>query len=163
MTFVAGDPVSSGRPYPVVKVGDRTPTSLADFVGHLAVVIDCGGRQQIITGIGDRRGEVVRFYEKDTATEKDVRAWQIGFAAGSGSTAARHGSCRPLVEIGRSAFTFDDSPPADGLIRWPLEPDRWASCSTFCPGIGPAHHRASALGVAGLVAARAPPGRPGSV
>jgi hypothetical protein len=87
MTFAAGDPVSSGRPYPVVKVGDRTPTSLADFVGHLAVVIDCGGRQQIITGIGDRRGEFVRFYEKDTATEKDVRVWQIGSAAGSGFAA----------------------------------------------------------------------------
>ncbi len=47
MTFAAADPVSSGRPYPVVKVGDRTPTSLADFVGHLAVVIDCGARQQV--------------------------------------------------------------------------------------------------------------------
>lgn len=87
MTFAAGDPVSSGRPYPVMKVGDRTPTSLSDFVGHLAVVIDCGGRQQVITGIGDRRGDVVRFHEKDLATEKDVRVWQIDSAAPSGFAA----------------------------------------------------------------------------
>ncbi len=87
MTFAAGDPVSSGRPYPVVKVGDRTPTSLADFVGHLAVVIDCGARQKAITGIGARRGEFVRFHEKDTATGKDVRVWQIGSASPSGFTA----------------------------------------------------------------------------
>jgi len=87
MTFAAADPVSSGRPYPVVKVGDRTPTSLADFVGHLAVVIDCGARQQVITGVGDRRGEFVRFHEKDMATEKDVRVWQIGSATQSGFAA----------------------------------------------------------------------------
>ena len=87
MTFAAGDPVSSGRPYPVVKVGDRTPTSLADFVGNLAVVIDCGARQQVITGLGARRGEFVRFHEKDTATGKDVRVWQIGSATSSGFAA----------------------------------------------------------------------------
>lgn len=87
MMFAAGNPVSSGRPYQVVQVGDRIPTSLAEFVGHTAVVIDCGGRQQILTGVGDRGGEFVRFHEKDAATGKDVRVWRIGSVAGSGFAA----------------------------------------------------------------------------
>lgn len=87
MTFAAGDPVSSGRPYPVVKVNGRIPASLADFVGHLSVVIDCGGTEQIITGIGDRRVDLVRFHEKDLGTGKDVRMWQIDSANPSGFAA----------------------------------------------------------------------------
>lgn len=93
--FAAGNPVSSGLSYQMVQVGDRTPTSLADFVGHVAVVIDCGGRQQVLTGVGDSRGEFVRFHQKDAATGKDVRVWRIGSVAGSGfaveATAAGQG------------------------------------------------------------------------
>ncbi len=87
MTFAAADPVSSGRPYPVVEVGARAPSALVDFVGRLTVTLDCGGRQQVITGLGAYHGESVRFHEKDIATDKDVRVWRItpaprtGFAA----------------------------------------------------------------------------------
>lgn len=87
MTFAAADPVSSGRPYPVVRVDDREPSSLADFVGRVTVSLDCDGREQVITGLGAEHGEFIRLHEKDVGTDKDVRMWRImptpvaGFAA----------------------------------------------------------------------------------
>ena len=87
MTFAAADPVSSGRPYPVLTVDDRAPSSTADFVGLRTVVIDCDGRKQVLNGVGAERGGVVRFHEKDAATDKDVRLWRVGSSTTSGFVA----------------------------------------------------------------------------
>ena len=84
MTFAAADPVSCGRPYPVLTADGRAPSSTADFVGQRALVIQCDGRDQILTGVGTERGGVVRFHEKDAATDKDVRVWRIAPRGTSG-------------------------------------------------------------------------------
>jgi len=89
MTFAPADPVPSGQPLPVLLVADVAPGAIDDFVGsQLAVSIDCAGDNHLVTGDGFQRDGVVRFYEKDSSSGKDVRIWKIAPQPGGGGFTA---------------------------------------------------------------------------
>jgi hypothetical protein len=78
MTFSTADPVSSGRPYPVLEVSGAEPSELAQFVGEAMFVIDRDGTPAKVCGHGSTSEPGVTFQEKDVAHDgKDVRTWQI--------------------------------------------------------------------------------------
>jgi hypothetical protein len=89
MNFAPADPVPSGQPLPVLLVADVAPEAIDDFVGsELAVTIDCAGNNHLVTGDGFQRDNVVRFYEKDSSSGKDVRTWKIAPRPGGGGFTA---------------------------------------------------------------------------
>ena len=78
MTFIAPDPVASGRPYKIVSNAVGARKDLNGFIGEASFTIDKDGTESVIRGSGaaDRTG--VRFLEKDAEhSGKDVRAWHI--------------------------------------------------------------------------------------
>ena len=78
MTFVAPDPVSSGRPYQVAGSGAAAPSGLRRFIGEASFTIDKDGAESVVRGSGSADGSGVRFYEKDVdRSGKDVRTWHI--------------------------------------------------------------------------------------
>jgi hypothetical protein len=78
MPFTPADPVPSGKPLLVDMVGDRAPTSLEDFVGEAVLTLSDSGTTRLVIGVGNLRGEAVRFHEKDAqASTKDVRVWSV--------------------------------------------------------------------------------------
>jgi hypothetical protein len=77
MTTSTRESVASGLPYLVVEVSGRQPAELDDFVGDVAFVAVMDTRTYRIEGTGARDGAGVRFSQKDVATGKDVRTWQI--------------------------------------------------------------------------------------
>jgi hypothetical protein len=78
MTFVAPDPVSSGRPHKIVESAVGAANDLDEFVGEASFTIDKDGPESVIRGSGTADGTGVRFLEKDAAhSGKDVRAWHI--------------------------------------------------------------------------------------
>jgi hypothetical protein len=78
MTFIAPDPVASGRPYKIVGSAVGAPNDLNGFVGEASFTIDKDGTESVIRGSGTAQGTGVRFLEKDAENSgKDVRAWYI--------------------------------------------------------------------------------------
>ena len=78
MTFVAPDPVSSGRSYKIVSSAAEAPEDLQGFIGDASFTIDKDGAGSVIRGSGAPDGTGVRFLEKDAEhSGKDVRAWHI--------------------------------------------------------------------------------------
>ena len=77
MTTSTRESVASGRPYLVVEVSGRQPAELDDFVGDVTFVAVMDTRTYRIEGTGARDDAGVRFSQKDAATGKDVRTWQI--------------------------------------------------------------------------------------
>jgi hypothetical protein len=78
MTFSSADPISSGRPYPVLDVGGAAPSALAQFVGDAVFTIDRDGTPARVCGQGCEGAPGVLFWEKDIGDDgKDVRTWQI--------------------------------------------------------------------------------------
>ncbi len=90
MTFTAADPVSSGRPYRVILVGGRQPTSIDEFAGTaITITVAVGKSEHLITGDGASHDDHIRFHEKDSGGGKDVRIWHIAAdQGGSGFTAS---------------------------------------------------------------------------
>ena len=60
----------------VIEVSGRPPSSLADFDGDVAFVID-DEAHHLIQGSGRIIGDAVRFHEKDRLDGKDTRLWGI--------------------------------------------------------------------------------------
>ena len=78
MTFIAADPVASGRPYDIVAIGAGAPRNLEQFAGESRFTIDGDGGESTICGYGAAGDDgEVKFHEKDLATGKDVRTWHI--------------------------------------------------------------------------------------
>jgi hypothetical protein len=78
MTFSSADPISSGRPYPVLEVGGAAPSDLAQFVGDARFTIDRDGTPAEVCGQGSANEPGVLFWEKAVDHDgKDVRTWQI--------------------------------------------------------------------------------------
>ncbi len=77
MTFSAPESVGSGRPYLIIDVSGCAPGQLGDFVGETEFLIVIVDQTRRIEGVGSRDAQGVRFYEKDKATGKDLRTWQI--------------------------------------------------------------------------------------
>jgi len=77
MTYSSSESVASGRPYLVVEVSGRQPAELDDFVGDVAFVAVMDTRTYRIGGTGARDDTGVRFWQKDAATSKDIRTWQV--------------------------------------------------------------------------------------
>ena len=78
MTFVAPDPVASGRPYSIVRGAADPSNDLGRFVGEASFTIDRDGVETMVRGTGALDETGVRFYEKDLEhSGKDVRAWHI--------------------------------------------------------------------------------------
>jgi hypothetical protein len=78
MTFVPGDPIASGRPYPISAVADRAPSEMSEFVGETVFTLQLGEDVRRVCGVGRTDGDGVRFHEKDVEhTTKDVRVWEI--------------------------------------------------------------------------------------
>jgi hypothetical protein len=69
--------VVSGRPYLIVEVSGRHPAELDDFVGDVGFVAVMDIQTFRVEGTGARDDAGVRFSQKDAATGKDVRTWQI--------------------------------------------------------------------------------------
>jgi hypothetical protein len=76
MSFTTPESVPSGMAVRVLEVGGRPPSSLDDFDGDVAFVIDDESRH-LIQGSGRVVGDGVRFHEKDRANGKDIRVWGI--------------------------------------------------------------------------------------
>jgi hypothetical protein len=88
VTFLPADPVVSGKPYPVREVSGQAPSALDDFVGQATLVIEDGREAgRLVTGMGARSGDVVRFREKDADGSKDVRVWRITGSSSEGFVA----------------------------------------------------------------------------
>jgi len=81
MTFpqpsVPGFSVASGLPYTVTDVSGRRPAALDDFVGEVSFTAVKDEQSCQINGFGGFAGSSVRFYEKDHATGRDLRVWQV--------------------------------------------------------------------------------------
>ena len=77
MTFSSRASVASGRPYLVVEVSGAHPADIADFVGDISFVAVIDTQTYRIEGTGARNAAGVRFFEKDGATGKDLRTWQV--------------------------------------------------------------------------------------
>ena len=78
MTFVAPDPVSSGRPYKIVGNDVGVPSDLSQFIGEASFTIDSEGGPSVVCGSGAADGTDVRFQEKDVEhSGKDVRSWRV--------------------------------------------------------------------------------------
>lgn len=93
MTYAGADPVASGRPYDVLFVEERTPTSLDDFVGEVSFTVDSSGSEKIICGVGSAAGDGVHFQEKDVAHDgKDVRVWRVSKNPAGGFSAEASGT-----------------------------------------------------------------------
>ena len=80
--------VASGRPYLVVEVSGRQPEELDDFVGDVWFVAVMDVHTYRIEGTGARDAVGVRFSQKEAATGKDLRTWQIS-VVGSGEFEAQ--------------------------------------------------------------------------
>jgi hypothetical protein len=76
--FVAPDPVSSGRPYQIVRSSVGLPDQLDQLTGEVSFTIDMDGAEVVVRGQGALDGAGVRFHEKDVEhSGKDVRTWLI--------------------------------------------------------------------------------------
>ena len=76
MSFTTPESVPSGMARRVLEVSGRSPSSLADFDGDVAFVID-DEAHHLIQGSGRVVEDAVRFHEKDRADGKDIRVWGI--------------------------------------------------------------------------------------
>lgn len=78
MTFVAPDPVSSGRPYKVSGTAGGVLENLKQVIGDASFTIDKDGVESVVCGSGVADETGVRFHEKDVEhSGKDVRTWHI--------------------------------------------------------------------------------------
>lgn len=78
MTFIAPDPVSSGRPYKILSPAVGAPDDLNRFIGEASFTIDKDGAAAVVRGSGAVDETGVRFHEKDVEhSGKDVRTWRI--------------------------------------------------------------------------------------
>jgi len=77
MTYPGSESVVSGRAYLVVEVSGRHPVELDDFVGDVDFVAVMDTKTYRIEGTGARDAAGVRFSQKDSATGKDIRTWQV--------------------------------------------------------------------------------------
>ena len=74
---VSGFSVASGLPYTVTVVSGHRPAALDDFVGEVSFTAVKDEQSCQINGFGGFAGSSVRFYEKDHATGRDLRVWQV--------------------------------------------------------------------------------------
>jgi hypothetical protein len=87
MSFHPPKSVISGVAYAVLDVGERSPTSIQEFVGVTRFTIDNHG-PYVVRGCGALSAGRVRFYEKDHGGDgRDVRVWQITASGEAGFTA----------------------------------------------------------------------------
>ena len=78
MPFSAPRAVVSGTPYRIVRVADREPFALDDFIGETTFVLDLDGGPYTVYGAGTTAPIGVRFHEKDAeGSGKDIRVWAI--------------------------------------------------------------------------------------
>jgi hypothetical protein len=79
MTFSSapGFSVASGCPYTVTDVAGHRPAALDDFVGEVSFTAVKDEQTCRINGFGGFAEGIVRFYEKDLSTGRDLRVWQV--------------------------------------------------------------------------------------
>jgi hypothetical protein len=78
MSFGTPSTVVSGKPYLVLLVSGRTPSSLADFAGADDFTVDMEGASYRVQGRGRLVDSEVRYHEKDIANSgKDIRVWAV--------------------------------------------------------------------------------------
>ncbi|MDC7122426.1 hypothetical protein OMK64_12870 [Cellulomonas fimi] len=88
MTYPTPALVASGVPYAVRTVNDRSPSSLSDFDGVVAVAVEGVTGAHVIRGISVHADGAVRLFEKsEDGVGKDVRTWDIHPGAPAGFTA----------------------------------------------------------------------------
>lgn len=88
MTYPTPELVASGVPYAVRTVNDRSPSSMSDFDGVVAVAIEGVTGAHVIRGVSAHADGVVRLFEKgEDGVGKDVRTWDILPATTAGFTA----------------------------------------------------------------------------
>ena len=73
----SGFSVASGCPYTVTDVSGHRPAALEDFVGEVSFTAVKDEQSCQINGFGGLAGGSVQFYEKDHATGRDLRVWQV--------------------------------------------------------------------------------------
>jgi hypothetical protein len=78
MSFGTPGMVVSGKPYLVVLVSGRAPSSLADAAEADDFTIDMEGTPYRVHGSGRLVDTEVRYHEKDVANSgKDIRVWTV--------------------------------------------------------------------------------------
>ena len=88
MTYPTPALVASGVPYAVRTVNDRSPSSMDDFDGLVAVAVEGVTGTHVIHGISAHADGTVRLFEKsDDGVGKDVRTWDIHPGTTAGFTA----------------------------------------------------------------------------
>lgn len=77
--FSAPAPIISGMPYTITEIDGSEPHSIDDFArDEASFAIDLQGMTYRVAGDGARRGEGVRFHEKDVSADgKDIRIWNV--------------------------------------------------------------------------------------
>jgi hypothetical protein len=76
VSFTTPESVPAGMARRVLEVQGHPPSSLSDFDGDVAFVIDDESRH-LIQGSGRVTADGVRFHEKDKGDGKDIRVWAI--------------------------------------------------------------------------------------
>ncbi|WP_273651231.1 hypothetical protein [Cellulomonas fimi] len=88
MTYPTPQLVASGVPYAVRTVNDRSPSSIGDFDGLVAVAVEGVTGAHVIHGVSTHAGGAVRLYEKgEDGVGKDIRTWDIHAGTPEGFTA----------------------------------------------------------------------------
>jgi hypothetical protein len=88
MTYPTPELVASGVPYTVRTVNDRSPSSMSDFDGVVAVAIEGVTGAHVIHGTSAHADGTVRLYEKgEDGVGKDIRTWDIHPGTPAGFTA----------------------------------------------------------------------------
>jgi hypothetical protein len=78
MTYPTPELVASGVPYAVRSVNDRSPSSIADFDGVVAVAVEGVTGSHLIHGVTACTDDSACLYEKsEDGVGKDIRTWQI--------------------------------------------------------------------------------------
>jgi hypothetical protein len=79
MTFATPSMIVSGRPYRVVRVDGRSPTSMVELAAADRFTIDMDGTEYDVQGSGSvGADDEVRYHEKDMDNNgKDVRVWRL--------------------------------------------------------------------------------------
>ena len=88
MTYPTPQLVASGVPYAVRTVNDRSPSSMSDFDGLVAVAVAGVTGEHVIHGVSAHADGAVRLFEKgEDGVGKDIRTWDIHQDTAAGFTA----------------------------------------------------------------------------
>ena len=78
MSFATPSAVISGKSYPVLLVGDRSPSSLDEIAAADDFTVDMEGTSYRVQGCGRLVDNEARYHEKDVDNNgKDIRVWRV--------------------------------------------------------------------------------------